>query len=144
MLQCNVRKGNSLNGSYIPVKAEIARLIELDEAKKQLEADIKSITEERSALEQKLLADFEAMGIDSIKSGGKTVYIQRQLWARASEGSANVFRAAGLDYMVKESVNTQTLSAYVRELDRDGSPVPPEIAAVTNVSEAFQLRTRKA
>jgi len=32
----------------------------------------------------------------------------------------------------------------VRELDRDGRPLPPTLAAVLDVSEVFKLRTRRS
>ena len=46
------------------------------------------------------------------------------------------------DY-VEETFNTNSLSAYVRELDREGKPLSTALAAVLDVSEVFKLRTRR-
>jgi hypothetical protein len=45
---------------------------------------------------------------------------------------------------VEETFNTNSLSAYVRELDREERALPPTLAAVLEVSEVYKLRTRRS
>ena len=118
-------------------------------------------------LKQGILDRFAEAGVGSVRIDGKTVYTHRQLWAgRADAVGPNgrpildekgrpmkvgdeefipAIRDAGLGHFVKETVNTQTLSAWARELDEDegGMPVlPPELVGKVSVTEKFDVRVR--
>ena len=45
---------------------------------------------------------------------------------------------------VEETYNTNSLSAYIRELDREDKPLSDALAKVLEISEVFKLRTRKS
>jgi hypothetical protein len=53
-------------------------------------------------------------------------------------------KACGMGDMVAETFNSQTVSAYLRDLDKQGLPVPAQLAAVLDASETFKLKVRKS
>lgn len=112
------------------------------EAKETAEAARRAADE----LEQKLLDRFASNGIDKMTIGGATVYLHRQLWASQKDGHDLVaaLRKVGLHHMVSEKCNTQTLSAYVREVERDEGQLPAELEAAVNLTERYSLRVRRA
>lgn len=126
--------------------ARLNRLVELDRERRQLENRIKEINSERGRLEEKILDEMQHAGVQNMNIGGATVYLHRQLWARPRDGNKQAVIAAlheaGLDEYVSETFSTQSLSAYVRELDSYDEPLPPELEEVVQVDEVFKVRTR--
>jgi hypothetical protein len=127
---------------------ELKRFVALEDRRKQLEAEVDSIKAETAELEERLLPQFEQGGFEKISIDGRTVYIERKLWAKAKNGDKSavcrVLKRCRLGDYVEETFNTNSLSAYVRELDREERPLSPSLAAVLEVSEVFKLRTRKS
>lgn len=139
----------------------VNEFIELDEQRKKKEADVESIKDRLKELEPQIMERFENAGMQSMKSKqGTTLYIRRELWAGAAEGAEVLLlerlKAIGLGDMVKEKVNTMTLSAYVREVEKEtfnGQTVKPDeilkalpepLQAAVSLNEKFSLRTRKS
>lgn len=127
---------------------QMRRYVELTKRKRQAEGELDELKKELSRLETKLLEDFERAGVDSMRIDGMTVYPHRQLFANARDGdkerAVEALRACGLDDYVKEQFNTQSLSAYVRELDELEEPLPPPLAEALDIHEKYTLRVRKA
>lgn len=139
----------------------VNRFIELEEMRKSREGEIDEIKKEVAELEPQIMERFENAGMQSMKSKqGTVIYVRRDLWAGAKEGAdvllLEALKSVGLGDMVKEKVNTQTLSAYIREQEKEqfGANVaakPEEIIGVlpeglreaVNITEKFSLRTRK-
>jgi hypothetical protein len=127
---------------------ELKRFVALEERRRQLEAEIDTLKAEAAELEMSLLPQFEQGGLERVSIDGRTVYIERKLWAKAKEGDkaavCKALKRAHLGDYVEETFNTNSLSAYVRELDREGRPLPPSLREVLEVSEVFKLRTRRS
>jgi len=127
---------------------ELKRFVALEERRKQLEAEVDTIKIEAAELEERLLPQFEQSGMERVAIDGRTVYVERKLWAKAKEGNkpavCKALRRCRLGDYVEETFNTNSLSAYVRERDRDGRPLPPSLAVVLDVSEVFKLRSRRS
>jgi hypothetical protein len=127
---------------------ELKRFVALEERRRQLEAEVDTIKTETAELEQRLLPQFELEGFEKISIDGRTVYVERKLWAKAKDvNKAAVCKAlkrARLGDYVEETFNTNSLSAYVRELDREDRPLPLGLRDVLEVSEVFKLRTRRS
>jgi predicted nuclease with TOPRIM domain len=138
----------------------VNEFIELDEQRKGKEGEVEKIKERMAELEPEIMKRFENAGMQSMKSKmGRTIYIRRELWASAAEGAEvlllETLKAIGLGDMVKEKINTQTLSAYVREVEKDSfngqavDPVelikvlPDQLQPALKVTQKFSLRTRK-
>jgi hypothetical protein len=127
---------------------ELKRFIALDDRRRQLEAEIDSVKAEVAELEQLLLPEFERNGVERVSIDGKTIYLERKLWAKAKDGDkaavCKALKRCRLGDYVEETFNTNSLSAYVRELDREGRDLPPSLREVLEVSEVFKLRTRRS
>ena len=127
---------------------ELKQFVALEERRRTLEAEIDTIRAEATELEQRLLPQFEQSGLERVAIDGRTVYIERKLWAKAKEGDkaavCKALKRCRLGDYVEETFNTNSLSAYVRELDREERQLPATLAAVLDVSEVFKLRTRKS
>lgn len=123
--------------------AEIKRLISAKDS------DIKALKEELAPLEASLLDEFAEDGLQSVKiSDGKrnvTVFLKRDLRAtnlQGPEATAQACKAAGLEHMVGERVNANTLSAYVRDLEKAGEPLPDAFDGVVGTLEQFSVGVR--
>ena len=127
---------------------ELKRFVALEDRRKQLEAEVESIKAEASELEGLLLPQFEQSGMERVSIDGRTVYVERKLWAKAKDGDkpavCKALKRCRLGDYVEETFNSNSLSAYVRELDREGRHLPPSLVSVLEVSEVFKLRTRRS
>ena len=127
---------------------ELKRFVALEEQRHQLEAEIDTIKAESAELEGRLLPQFEQSGMERVAIDGRTVYVERKLWAKAKDGDkpavCKALKRCRLGDYVEETFNSNSLSAYVRELDREERKMPPSLAAVLDVSEVYKLRTRKS
>jgi hypothetical protein len=127
---------------------ELKRFVALEERRRALEAEIEAVKAEAAELEALLLPQFEQSGLERVAIDGRTVYVERKLWAKAKDGDkaavCKALKRCRLGDYVEETFNTNSLSAYVRELDREGRPLPPSLATVLDVSEVFRLRTRRS
>ena len=127
---------------------ELKRFVALEEQRRQLEAEVDTIKAEAAELEGRLLPQFEQSGTERIAIDGRTVYVERKLWAKAKDGDkpavCKALKRARLGDYVEETFNTNSLSAYVRELDREERPLPPSLREVLEVSEVYKLRTRRS
>jgi hypothetical protein len=105
---------------------------------------VASIKEELSRQEVVLLEKFAQDGVASIKVIGGTVFLHHQVWASATD--PGLLAVSDWGWMVKDSVNSNTLSATVRELeiDGDGNPIFPEgvPAAAIKVTDKYSIRVR--
>jgi len=127
---------------------QLKRFVALEERRRQLEEEIDQLKAEAVELEQALMPQFEQAGIERVSIDGRTVYVERKLWASAKNGDkqalCKALKRARLSQFVQETFNSQSLSALVREWDRDGRPMPPSLREVLEVSEVFKLRTRRS
>lgn len=135
--------------------------IELDDQRKGKEGEVDKLKERMAELEPQIMERFENAGMQSMKSKqGTVIYIRRDLWSGAKEGAEvlllEALKSVGLGDMVRERVNSQTLSAYIREQEKEQfganvSAKPEEIIEVLPeplrgaiaITERFSLRTRK-
>lgn len=88
----------------------------------------------------------ERIGAKSAPAEGKRVTLARKLWARATNIAA-LKKHAVTNVFVKEQVSPQTLSAWVKELEKDeqGMPkLPDELKDAIDVGDRFSVSARKA
>lgn len=131
--------------------ALLRRYRELREAQAIGEAEAKAYKDEANAIEQQLVEMFTDAGMQNINVDGKTIYLHRSTYAARGEGVEAedvkaALRAAGAGDLVTETVNANTLSAYVRELlDGDDAPGLPEpLVGVLDLGERFSVRINAA
>lgn len=144
---------------------ELKRLAALQHRKASLEAEVKEINKKIENLQEVLLEEAFEEGIDkmTVSIGNdenghpikRTVYLQRKVWAGHNgdqEQLNEALRQAGLEEYIKETVNTNSLSAFVREYDPEHnldpesikSKLPEPLRDVIKVSEQHKLISRKA
>ena len=139
----------------------LAEYIEQSACKSSLELELKSVKDRLEQLEPKVIEHFTDTGTSKVTRNGYTVYLNETLWAKlrpaqfdeegrlicsaaTSEDVTEALKACGLGQFVSEKYNTQTLSAQLREWERDGVAMPPELAEVLTSSKVHSARVRKA
>lgn len=129
----------------------VEKLLELEDEIARLEKDLKAKQAEQDALKEQLLQQFEARNLKNLKVGRRLVYVHRSVWASVPpEHAGEVKRALrdlDLSEFIKETVNSQQLSAHVREYPEDdqGMPsLPEQLQGLLRVTEKYDLRIRKS
>lgn len=136
--------------------AQLTQLVELSKQLEQEESAVKSTKDKIKELEEQLIPTFVKMGMQRARIAGRTVWLDRKVRASAG-GDMEALCAAfskckdkTLKAMVKETVNGNTLGAWVREFDPDNVLSPEQITAllpedvrdVIKVTETTNLRVR--
>ncbi len=126
--------------------------------KAKLESDLKKVKKEMADKEADLIDYFERNGISNLKAGDRTVYTHRQLWASLKDREEGVamLKKHGYGDLVSENANSQSLSAWVRELAADVEKdvlssddlaehleLPEELRSLLKISEKVSLRVKK-
>ena len=127
----------------------LRRYVHLKDQISKVDTDLSELKKQAGELEQELLDELSDDGINKITVDGRTVYMRRELWARKEQGVegyevAQAVMKAGLDEYVQPKVNMQSLSAFVRDLDRAEEPLPYELEGVVRVDEVFRLGVRSS
>ncbi len=110
-----------------------------------MEAAIKKQKESMAKIEIQLLEQFAQESIQSIRTKDGLVFIYHQSWASCNQTEALKDTAWG--WLVKPNVNSQMISAVVRELDKDeeGQPIlPEEVRQLVTVTEKWSIRVKKS
>ena len=117
--------------------------------KRKLQAREKIVNQELEELERRVTDIFAENGWTSVATEGGTVYLHREVFARLAKDERGGYdeahralEASGLGYMVKGSVNTQSLRAYVREREEYEEEIPPEAARWIIKTEMFRARVK--
>ena len=119
--------------------------------KRDLEGKVKQLNTELEELEQRALDELINLGLSNVKlASGETVFLDKTIWASLVDDEAGTkarahqaLKRAKLGYLVKNNVNVQTLSAYVRERMNDGMELFPSIAPWIKVTEKPSVRVRR-
>ena len=121
----------------------VAEYAQKTEQRRKLDAESKRLATEIAALDEQLVEQFAQAGIQNIKTAtGQTVSLRREIFAKLTgdqKKSYTALRRAGLGDFIKEGVNTQTLSAYVRELEE---VLPKGLQPYIDVTEVYRMRMR--
>lgn len=135
-------------GEKIPFAAVLAQFVDYSKEKRSLEKRLAVVKAEMETLEGIVLREFESLGVSSMKCGDTTVHLRRQIWARAKGGDkeavCSVLQELGMGDMVSETFNTNTLSAWVREQEREEKPIPDALQDVIEITEEFSVRANMA
>jgi len=123
-------------------------LIALRNRKDDLKRDTKEVDQGIRETELKILDYFEKSGISNVSIDDRTLYIHRSQWARGRkdidpEIVIEALKSNGLGDLVKETFSVQTLSAHVRDLDKEDREMPPGLAEVIDVSEKVTVGVRR-
>ena len=121
----------------------VAKYASKTEARRKLDAESKRLATEIAALDARLVEEFAKTGIQNVKTAsGQTVYLNREIFATLTgdlKKAKTALRRAGLGEFIKEGVNSQTLRAYVREMDE---VLPRGLQPYIDIKEVFRIRMR--
>lgn len=130
----------------------VRKYAELFAEMKTLEEQVKELKKQKDDMEPDVLKVFESAGVQSFKFDRLgTVYLHRQLWASAADGDMDrlvqaLHAEADTRFLVRETCNSQQLSAWVRELPVDGDSLPvlpAHIKDAIKVTEKFSANVRR-
>jgi len=118
-----------------------------------LETQVEELKTQRDQLIEIIAAEFAAAGIDAlpIKVDGEAVNVYTQqpliVWRKEgvdTEQLVDALKDSGEDwsFMVKETVNANTLQAEVRNRLADGDTLPPALADTLNIFTKTELRVK--
>ena len=121
----------------------VAKYAQKTEARRKLDSESKRLATEIAALDARLVEEFAKTGIQNVKTAsGQTVYLNREIFATLTgdlKKAKTALRRAGLGEFIKEGVNSQTLRAYVREMDE---VLPKGLLPFIDVTEIYRIRMR--
>ena len=132
----------------VSVETALAQtIIDLDAQRKELNDQLDQVTKARAEAQKQLLALWETSGTTQQRINGRLVHLRRDVYAGTLDRAALVAWLEGNGYGDLVSVNTQTLSAWVKEQFASGDPtalpvLPDDLTALINLNESFSIRTR--
>jgi hypothetical protein len=101
---------------------QVKEFVALEKRKRELDAEVKQIAARLDDLEQALVPQFLNDGINSLRIGGRLVYLVQDIYAGPVDGREQVIaalKASELGQYVSESYSPQSLKAFVREIAED-------------------------
>ena len=126
------------------------RMIELHREKRDLKTRSENNSAEIKLLEPVISKRFAAQQIQQQKNmNGEMVYLQRDL--RASlvrdengdlEEAHQALREHGLAWLVKDNVNGNSLSAWIREQKTQNTEIPEDLLPFLKISKPYRVKVR--
>jgi len=111
------------------------KLFLLKQSEKDAKENFEEIKDLRMLAEEVLCAQMEAVGIESFKTSRGTFYTRSDFYASIPPDNRPVIfewlRDNDLGSLIKETVNSRTLSATIKEMMAEGETVPAEINVTT-------------
>jgi hypothetical protein len=127
--------------------ARVHRFVELSLRKRDLQAQLREIEADLQALMEPVKDEMAAAGLKNMSlENGVTVYLRREIWAKAKDGNrravVDALQSVGLDDMV--SFNTQSLTAYVRRADEANDELPSALREVIELTEEYKACVKQS
>jgi vacuolar-type H+-ATPase subunit I/STV1 len=143
---------------------QLKEFVCLENRKRDLDAEMKGVKAKLDELEEALVPQFIEDGVQSMKVDGRTVSLAQEIYASPLDGRERVveaLKASELAQYVSENYNTNSLSAFVREVARDvaaqaereerifteedvRAALPAPLGQALKISFVHTLRSRKA
>ena len=125
------------------------RLKSLKKQKKDLEDSVKAIGSEIEELDRQLSDAMAETQLDSFSRNGSTFYLYSRLYASPSAGRKDAMMQAlkqnGYGSLVVESVNSKTLSSFVREqMEANEGNIPSWLGDTVSTYEKISVGIRKS
>ena len=125
------------------------RLKSLKKQKKDLEDSVKAIGSEIEELDRQLSDAMTEAELDSFSRNGSTFYLHSRLYASPSAGRKDAMMQAlkqnGYGSLVVESVNSNTLSSFVREqMEANEGNIPSWLGDTISTYEKISVGIRKS
>lgn len=101
---------------------QLREFVSLETRKKDLDAELKAVKQQLDDLEEALIPQFVNDGVQRMTVDGRTVSIQQDVYASPlndREEVVDALKQSELGQYVAENYNTNSLTAFVRELKRE-------------------------
>ena len=122
------------------------RYKQLREEKQALEAKVKEINKDIEQVEYDLSQFMTDEEVQKFDRNGVTFYLSTKTYASPAAGRREDLQQwlkdNGYGDLVKETVNANTLSAFVRELLEEGE-LPEDLSEAVNVHERVKVNMRR-
>ena len=120
----------------------------LDQLRLEYKKKIASITAELAPLEEQIIEEIAQSGVTSMRVDGTTVYLERKIWAKCVDEdwdrAIEALKDAGLGDFIQHRYNSTSFSAYLRELDKAGKPLPEPLMGAIEPEVRLSIRTRRS
>lgn len=145
-----------MSAAATPVESADIRTVrkyaQLENRRAELDDELKAVKAQLADLEPAVLSYFQRQGMQSTKMEGRTLYLKRELYAGRADGIESEFacealKSAGLGEFVREGIVTNSLSALLRERDREHGyeqAVPEPLRGVIVANEVHKVGSRRA
>lgn len=124
------------------------RLQSLKEHKKELQDELKAVNAELEEVEQQLAELMINEEMQNFTRNGQTFYLNTRIYANAiADRKEELFawlKENGYGDLVYETVNANSLAAFVREQLEEADKFPEGLAELVNVFEKTTVGMRKA
>lgn len=125
------------------------RLKSLKKQKKELEDSVKALSSEIEELDRQLSDAMTEAELDRFSRNGSTFYLHSRLYASPSTGRKDAMMQAlkqnGYGSLVVESVNSNTLSSFVREqMEANEGNIPSWLSDTVSTYEKISVGIRKS
>ena len=125
------------------------RLKSLKKQKRDLEDSVKALGSEIEELDRQLSDAMTEAELDSFSRNGSTFYLHSRLYASPSTGRKDAMMQAlkqnGYGSLVVESVNSNTLSSFVREqMEANEGNIPSWLGDTISTYEKISVGIRKS
>ena len=125
------------------------RLKSLKKQKKDREDSVKALGSEIEELDRQLSDAMTEAELDSFSRNGSTFYLHSRLYASPSAGRKDAMMQAlkqnGYGSLVVESVNSNTLSSFVREqMEANEGNIPSWLGDTVSTYEKISVGIRKS
>jgi hypothetical protein len=123
---------------------KVREFVAMDKRKDELEAELKAVKQRMNGLDAALMEQFSATGTQSMRVDGRTLYLRRDIRCSAKKGmkaqAVAMLKNHGLGDYVEEGFNANSISAWMREEDRAGRPLPEGFTDTMTILEEFHVR----
>lgn len=125
---------------------KVKRIVAIKNQLDELDAQMKALKAEYDKLEPEVIEYMTSEGIQNLAVDGRTVYVKRQIWASVNKENPfalDILRDNGLGDFIEEKVNSQRISAYVREFEKAGDEIPAWCHEALNITEKYSVGMQK-
>ena len=119
-----------------------------------LESRVETLKEKKKGLSEQLVGMFtdeavEKLTVSDAANTRRTLYIHTSVYAKLKEGlerehGLEALRLSKLQGFIAEQWNTQTLSAWVREQQRNGEAIPDPMQKVFTFDPKHEIRVNRS
>ena len=125
----------------------LALFVALEHERRNLEGRLDAIKKEAGALQELLLEEWTASGMQNANMDGLCIFVSHDFFCTkraefSTEQLIDVLRDNGLERCTAMEYNANSLKAFVRETLAAGSEVPDPLAKMLNFNTIARLKTR--